>query len=141
MPSFGTTRFLPTVSSCFPASLFSPTEVTLLADKLYISFYALFWFPGYPLESLCLLFTFSWQLKKCQICRVRAPNFDWFVLSMRMQVLLDSSFKRRGPTPLYGARKESSGTGLRGEPSTYKIRMYFKLGCYFIETDQNKFIK
>ena len=36
--------------------------------------------------------------------------FDWFVLSMRMQVILDSSFAR----PLYGAgKKESSGTGLK----------------------------
>ena len=36
------------------------------------------------------------------------------VLSMRMQVILDSSFARPG-SALYGAgRKESSGTGLEG---------------------------
>ena len=35
------------------------------------------------------------------------------VLSMRMQVILDSSFARPGSAPIYGAgRKGSSGTGL-----------------------------
>ena len=34
--------------------------------------------------------------------------FYWFVLSMRMQVILDSSFARPGGA----GRKESSGTGL-----------------------------
>ena len=35
------------------------------------------------------------------------------VLSMRMQVILDSPFARPGSAPMWGAgRKESSGTGL-----------------------------
>ena len=49
-------------------------------------------------------------------------SFDWFILSMRMQVILDSPFARPGSAPMWGAgRKESSGTGLAehvqwGEP-------------------------
>ena len=29
--------------------------------------------------------------------------FDWYVLSMRMQVILDSLFARPGSAPIYGA--------------------------------------
>ena len=36
------------------------------------------------------------------------------VLSMRMQVILDSSFARPGSAPYGAGRKESSGTGLGG---------------------------
>ena len=39
--------------------------------------------------------------------------FDWFILSMRMQVILDSSFRPPGVSPCKGwVEKESSGTGL-----------------------------
>ena len=31
--------------------------------------------------------------------------FDWFVLSMRMQVMLDSSFARPGSAPIWGGKK------------------------------------
>ena len=31
--------------------------------------------------------------------------FDWFVLSMRMQVVLDSSFARPGSAPILGGKK------------------------------------
>ena len=31
--------------------------------------------------------------------------FDWFVLSMRMQVILDSSFARPGLAPIWGGKK------------------------------------
>ena len=31
--------------------------------------------------------------------------FDWFVLSMRMQVILDSSFARPGLVPIWGGKK------------------------------------
>ena len=31
--------------------------------------------------------------------------FDWFVLSMRMQVILDSSFARPGSAPIWGGKK------------------------------------
>ena len=31
--------------------------------------------------------------------------FDWFVLSMRMQVILDSSFARPGSAPIRGGKK------------------------------------
>ena len=34
-----------------------------------------------------------------------ASNFDWFVLSMRMQVILDSSFARPGSAPIWGGKK------------------------------------
>ena len=44
--------------------------------------------------------------------RVRAEKgiarlviFDWFVLSMRMQVILDSSFARPGSAPIWGGKK------------------------------------
>ena len=40
------------------------------------------------------------------------------VLSMRMQVILDSSFARLGSAPTWAGRKESSGTGLR-----YSVRL------------------
>ena len=32
-------------------------------------------------------------------------TFDWFVLSMRMQVVLDSSFARPGSAPIWGGKK------------------------------------
>ena len=42
--------------------------------------------------------------------------FDWFVLSMGMQVILGSLFARPVSAPIWGGgggeRKESSGTGL-----------------------------
>ena len=38
--------------------------------------------------------------------------FDWLVLSMRMQVILDSIFARTGSALKGAGRKESSGTGL-----------------------------
>ena len=31
--------------------------------------------------------------------------FDWFVMSMRMQVILDSSFARPGSAPIWGGKK------------------------------------
>ena len=46
--------------------------------------------------------------------------FDWFVLSMRMQVILDSLFARPGPAPIGGGKKESSGTGLRVTTSDHE---------------------
>ena len=52
--------------------------------------------------------------------------FDWFILSMRMQVILDSPFARPGSAPMWGAgRKETSGTGLQkirsGERSRFLV--------------------
>ena len=44
-------------------------------------------------------------------CRQRPGNFDWFVLSMRMQVILDSSFARPGFSPYMG-REERRVQGL-----------------------------
>ena len=38
--------------------------------------------------------------------------FDWFVLSMRMKVIIDSLFTRPGSAPIGAGRKESSGSGL-----------------------------
>ena len=47
------------------------------------------------------------------------------VLSMRMQVILDSPFARPGSAPMWGAgRKESSGTGL-GEKGTASGRTVY----------------
>ena len=31
--------------------------------------------------------------------------FDWFILSMRMQVILDSPFARPGSAPMWGGKK------------------------------------
>ena len=47
--------------------------------------------------------------------------FDWFVLSRRMQVILDSLFALPGSAPYGAGRKESSGTGLTHTAS----------GCHF----------
>ena len=50
------------------------------------------------------------------------------VLSMRMQVILDSPFARPGSAPMWGAgRKESSGTGLA-------TRMNFTSGVFSSKT-------
>ena len=38
--------------------------------------------------------------------------FDWFVLSMRMQVILESLFARPGSAPIGAGRKESFGTAI-----------------------------
>ena len=47
--------------------------------------------------------------------------FDWFFLSMRMQVILDSPFAHPGSAPIGAGRKESSGTGLAYiKPSSLK---------------------
>ena len=35
--------------------------------------------------------------------------FDWFVPSMRMQVILDSSFTRPGSAPIWGGKKGEFG--------------------------------
>ena len=34
-----------------------------------------------------------------------SSRFDWFVLSMRMQVILDSSFAHPGSAPIWGGKK------------------------------------
>ena len=53
--------------------------------------------------------------------------FDWFILSMRMEVILDSSFRPPGfslgsaPIPGGGKIKERSGTGL---PSAIRYALY-----------------
>ena len=36
---------------------------------------------------------------------LRPVIFDWLVLSMRMQVILDSSFARPGSAPIWGGKK------------------------------------
>ena len=60
---------------------------------------------------LCFFMTISTS-KKMFSFRVRAEKgiarlviFDWFVLSMRMQVILDSSFARPGSAPIWGGKK------------------------------------
>ena len=51
--------------------------------------------------------------------------FDWFVLSMRMQVILDSSFARPGSAPIWDGKKgefrdwtrmETVSPGMRADP-------------------------
>ena len=39
-------------------------------------------------------------------------TFDWFVLSMRMQVILDSSFAGPGSAPIWGGKKARRVQGL-----------------------------
>ena len=50
--------------------------------------------------------------------------FDWFVLSMRMQVILDSSFDRPGSAPIWGGKK--------GEfrDWTIQLRLRITLDCW-----------
>ena len=55
--------------------------------------------------------------------------FDCFVLSMRMQVILDSLFTRPGSAPIGGGKKESSGTGLGFKTYRYKANN-FLWKCY-----------
>ena len=48
------------------------------------------------------------ELKKAlrdTLTRAAWFGFDWFVLSMRMQVILDSSFARSGSAPIWGGKK------------------------------------
>ena len=66
--------------------------------------------------------------------------FDWFVLSMRIQVILDSSFAHPGSTPIGGGggRKESSGTGLT--PDWRKNwREFLNQSCNVINTKLTTF--
>ena len=42
-------------------------------------------------------------------CRCVLVMFDWFVLSMRMQVILDSSFARPGSAPTGGEERRVQG--------------------------------
>ena len=72
------------------------------------------------MQKLLLVYYHSENRATSQIWKV-LPNMvfppiwgeNGGVLSMRMQVILDSLFARTGSAPIYGAgRKESSGTGL-----------------------------
>ena len=47
-------------------------------------------------------------------------GFDWFVLSMRMQVILDSSFARPGSAPIWGGKK---GEFRDWTKSNHEVRM------------------
>ena len=61
---------------------------------------------------VCLFcFFHSANRKRHCVTHWREKISDWFVLSMRMQVILDSIFVRAG-------RKESSGTGLHMDKKT-----------------------
>ena len=76
----------------------------------------------YILTFLCLLPQYQRQRKCVFFFRARAEKgiarhidegsvvrtlviFDWFVLSMRMQVILDSPFARPGSAPIGGGKK------------------------------------
>ena len=45
---------------------------------------------------------------------VESSNFDWFVLSMRMQVILDSSFARPGSAPIWGGGRGGGERRVQG---------------------------
>ena len=47
--------------------------------------------------------------------------FDWFVLSMRMQVILDSSFARPGSAPIWGGKKGELSDWTSAEPNSIKF--------------------
>ena len=74
------------------------------------------------LTFLCFFTTISTSKKMCFFFRARSEKgiarhidassvvwtlvvFDWFVLSMRMQVILDSLFARPGSAPIGGGKK------------------------------------
>ena len=63
-------------------------------------------------DSSCSNVRDSWNNHQLSWPFERALSFDWFVLSMRMQVILDSSFARPGSAPIYMGRKERSIQGL-----------------------------
>ena len=56
--------------------------------------------------------------------------FDWFVLSMRMQVILDSSFVRPGSAPIWGGKKGEFRNWTRSLHNANKIEtemhVYFR---------------
>ena len=75
-------------------------------DKPYFDFYVVMFLRR---QRKCFLS--ERELKKAlrdTLTRARGWDlviFDWFVLSMRMQVILDSSFARPGSVPIWGGKK------------------------------------
>ena len=67
--------------------------------------------PQYQLQRKCVFF-FRARAEKGIARHIDASSvvrtlviFDWFVLSMRMQVILDSPFARPGSAPIGGGKK------------------------------------
>ena len=66
-------------------------------------------FRQYQRQRRCFFQSASWKRHYATHWREQRGwdlvIFDWFVLSMRMQVILDSSFARPGSAPLWGGKK------------------------------------
>ena len=61
-------------------------------------------------QSSAMLEIWQNSASRAQTCIVCAEGwglliFDWFILSMRMQVILDSPFARPGSAPMWGGKK------------------------------------
>ena len=77
-------------------------------DKPYFDFciFMLFFLRQYQRQKKCFLS--ERELKKSIARHIDGwdlVTFDWFVLSMRMQVILDSSFACPGSVPIWGGKK------------------------------------
>ena len=80
-------------------------------DKPLLHSYVLCFLPQYQRQRKCVFF-FRARAEKGIARHIDASSvvrtlviFDWFVLSMRMQVILDSLFARPGSAPIGGGKK------------------------------------
>ena len=76
-------------------------------DKQYFDFYAFMLFT--TISTSKKIFTFRARAEQGIARHIDASGvvgiFNWLVLSMRMQVILDSSFARPGLAPIWGGKK------------------------------------
>ena len=76
-------------------------------------------FQGLPLKENVFFESASWKRHCATHWRERRDwdqvILDWFVLRMRMQVILDSSFARPGSAPIWGGKKGEFRDWTRGE--------------------------
>ena len=85
-------------------------RVQTMINHFYILTFLCF-LPQYQRQRKCILF-FRARAEKGIARHIDASSvvrtlvtFDWFVLSMRMQVILDSLFARPGSAPIGGGKK------------------------------------
>ena len=57
--------------------------------------------------------------------------FDWFVLSMRVQIILNSSFARPGSAPIWGGKKVEFRDWTNGLRPRLWLLAKLKAKCYF----------
>ena len=76
-------------------------------DKPYFNFYVFVFYDNINAEENVFFKSTSWE-SATHWREQRGWDlviFDWFVLSMRMQVILDSSFAHPGSAPIWGGKK------------------------------------